>query len=155
MRVSSRRNRIPRIHCQPRRCQDRPCQNTSHLGMDDPKIKKGNSMLPRILQLLSKVHRRVQQNSKTTLREDRKETRPQLGIGGQRTTRIRRTKNETHHPTRTRPFRPHGTTQNRNRRLEICLLWNCITTIRGRQMETRRHSVKNNKRCRMQLQCSR
>src|ERR1700712_1788063 len=102
--------------------------------MDNSKIKKGNPMLPRILQLLPTVHRRIQQNSKTALRENRKETRQQMGVGRKGTTSIRRNEKETHYRPGTGPLRPLGTTQNRDRRLEICLHGDPVATMQGRQM---------------------
>ena len=97
--------------------------------MDDPKVKNGDLMLPRILQLLSKVYRRVKQNSKTTLQKNREETRQQMGMGRQGTTSIRRNEKEAHYRPSIGPLRPLSTTQNRDRRLEICLLRDPVTTM--------------------------
>jgi len=55
-----------------RRGQDRPTQDTSHLGLDDPQENKGNPMLPRLLQLLPTIHRRVQQDGQTTIGKNKK-----------------------------------------------------------------------------------
>jgi hypothetical protein len=52
-------------------------------------------------------------------------------------------------------FQTRQTSSNRNRRLEIRLLRNPITTRRRRQMETNRLPIKDNGTRRMQLRCSR
>ena len=72
MRIPPKRDGISRIHYWTRGGQDRPCQDTSHLGLDDPQENKRNSMLPRILQLLSTIHRRFQQNGQTTICKNKK-----------------------------------------------------------------------------------
>ena len=37
MRIPQGGNRVPRVYHQPRRNQDRPSQDTSHMGLEDPK----------------------------------------------------------------------------------------------------------------------
>jgi len=89
IRVSPTRNGIPRIHHQQRRSQSRPCQNDSHLGLESSYQQKGNPGIHGILQLLSTLHRRIQQNRKTSIRLDQE--RHPMEIGGQRTNRCWRT----------------------------------------------------------------
>src|SRR6201996_9853660 len=96
MRVSQERNRVPRIHNKSRRNQDGSSQDTSYMGLEDPEEQNRHSELLRILQLLSKIHRRIQQNRKTTIRQNAEEIRRQMGMDRQRTARIRRTKKETY-----------------------------------------------------------
>ena len=79
-----------------------------------------------------------------------KEARQQMGMGGQGTTSIRRNEAETHYGPGTGPLQPLGTTYNRDRRLEIRLFWDPITTMRGRQMEASHVSVQDNETRRMQ-----
>jgi len=59
MRISLKRNRIPRIYHPTRGGQDRLSQDTRHLGLHGPQENKRNSMLPRVLQLLPTIYRRL------------------------------------------------------------------------------------------------
>jgi len=54
------------------------------MGLDDTQENQRNPMLPTILQLLSTIYRRIQQDSQTTIREDKKGMHRQLGMGRQR-----------------------------------------------------------------------
>jgi len=90
-------------------------------------------MLPRILQLLPMIYRRVQQDSQTTICKDKKGMYWQLGMGRQRTASFRQIKDKTHYGASASLLRPPRTNQNRNRRLEICLLRYPVTTIPGRK----------------------
>jgi len=71
------------------------------MGLDNTQENLGNRMFPGVLQLLQTVNRRVQQDSQTTIRKDKKGVHRQLGVGRQRTTSIRRIKDKTHHSTST------------------------------------------------------
>jgi len=55
------------------------------MGLDNPQENKGNPMLPRILQLLPPIYRRLKQDSQTALRKNEKGMDQQLGMGRQRT----------------------------------------------------------------------
>jgi len=89
-------------------------------------------MLPRVLQLLPSIRRRLQQNSQATIRKDKKGTLRQLGVRRQGTKGIQRTKDKTHQSTSTSLLRPPRTDQDRNRHLKIRLLPNPISAIQGR-----------------------
>jgi len=89
------------------------------MRLDNTQENQGNPMFPRILQLLHTVHRRVEQDSQTTIRKNKKGVHWQLGMGRHRTTSIRRTKDKAHHSTSTGLLRPPRTDQNRNGRLKI------------------------------------
>ena len=119
--------------------------------MNNSKIKEGHPKLPRILQLLQTVYRRIQQDGQAPIPTHRKEIRQQLGMGRQRTKSIRRTQNKTHHITSTGTLQTWSTNKTRDRRLEICVLRNPITTMRGREMQTSGLPIKDNARRRMQL----
>jgi len=155
MRIPPRRDGISRIHYWTRRGQDRPSQDTSHLGLDDPQENKRNPMLPWVLQLLSTIHRRLQQNGQTTICKNKKGMHWQLGMRRQGTTSIRRIKDKTHHGTSTGLLRPPRTDQNRNRRLKIRLFRYTITAMPGRKMETSRIPIQDNVGRRMQLRHTR
>jgi len=155
VRIPPKRDRIPGIHHWTRRSQERPRQGTCHIGLDNPQENKANPMLPRILQLLLTIYRRIQQNSKTTICEDKEEMHRQLGMGKQRTTSIRRIKDKTYHSTSTGLLGAPRIDQNRNRRLEIRLLRNIVTTMPGRKMETSGVPMQANVGRRMQLQHAR
>jgi len=71
------------------------------MGLEDTQENQENPMFARILQLLPTFHRRVQQDSQTTIRKNKKGVHWQLGVGRQRTTSIQRIKNKTHHSTST------------------------------------------------------
>ena len=60
MRISLKRNRIHRIHHQQRRCQSRPYQNSSHMGLERTYEQEGHSGIHRILQLLPTLYKRIQ-----------------------------------------------------------------------------------------------
>ena len=119
--------------------------------MDDSKIKEGHLKLPRILQLLQKIYRRIQQDGQTPIPKNRKEVRQQLGMVGQRTESIRRTQDKAHHVTSTGTLQTWSTNKTRNGRLEIRVFRYPITTMRGREMETSGLSIKDDARRRMQL----
>jgi len=155
MRVPLKRDRIPRIYHWTRRGQDRPNQDTSHLGLDNTQENQGNPKFPGILQLLSTIHRRVQQDGQTTMCENKKGMHWQLGMGRQRTTSVRRIKDKTHHGTSTDLLRPPRTDQNRNRCIEICLLRYTVTAMPGRKMETSGVPIQDNVGRRMQLRHTR
>jgi len=133
MRIPPKRNKIPRIYHWTRQGQDRPSQDTSHLGLDNPQEDLGNPMCPRILQLLPTIHRRFQQNSQTAIRKNKKEMYWQLGMGRQRTASIRRIKDKTHQSTSTELLRPPRTDRNRNRCLKIDFLRYTVTTMPRRK----------------------
>jgi len=151
MRIPPKRNRIPRIYHWTRRGQDRPSQNTGHLGLDNPQENQGNPMLPRVLQLLQTIYRRFEQDSQTTIRKNEKRMHWQLGMVRQRTASIRRIKDKTHHSTSTGLLRSPRTNQDRNRPLKIHLLKYTVTTMPGRTMETSGIPIQDNVRRRMQL----
>ena len=119
--------------------------------MDNSKIEERHPKLPRILQLLQTVYRRIQQNGQTSLSTHRKEVRQQLGMGRQRTKSIRRAQDKAHNVTSTDTLQTWGTNKTRDRRLEICVLRNPIRTMRRREIETSGLPIKNNARRRMQL----
>src|ERR1700761_4823548 len=149
MRVSQERNRVPRIHNKSRRNQDGSSQDTSYMGLEDPEEQNRHSELLRILQLLSEIHRRVQQNRKTTIRQNAEEIRWQMGMDRQGTASIRRTTKETHNSTSNGPLQPYGSNQDRNRRINIRLFWYPITTVRRWKMETSGLPIKDDARRRM------
>src|SRR6201995_3914941 len=121
------------------------------MRMEDAKKQNRYPKLFRILQLLPKIHRRIQQNRKTTIRQNAEEIRRQMGMDRQGTARIRRTKKETHNGTSYGPLQPCGTNQDRNRRIKIHLFWYPVTTVRRRKMETSGLPIKDDARRRMQL----
>jgi len=151
MRISPKPNGIPRIYHWTRRGQNRPSQETSYLGLDDPQENQGNSMLPGFLQLLPTIHRRFQQDSQTMICKNKKGMHWQMRMGRQRTASFRRIKDETHHGTSTGLLRPPRTGQNRDRRLEIRLLRYTVTTMPGRKVETSGVPIQDNVGRRMQL----
>jgi len=112
-------------------------------------------MLPKILQLLPTIYRRIQQDSQTTICKDKRGMHWQLGIGRQRTTSLRQIKDKTHYGASTGLLRPPGSKQNRNRRLEIRMLRYVVTTIPGRKMETSGVPIQDNVGRRMQLRHTR
>jgi len=118
MRIPPKRDGISRIHHWTRRGQDRPGQQTSHLGLDAPQENKGNPMLPRFLQLLPTIDRGFQHNGQTTICNNKKGMHWKLGMLRQRTASVRRIKDETHLGTSTGLLRPPCTDQNQNSRLE-------------------------------------
>jgi len=136
VRIPPKRKRIFRIYHRTSRGQNRPTQYTSHMGLENTQENQGNSMFPRILQLLPRVHRRIQQNSQTTIRKNKEEVPWQLAVGRQRTTSIQRIKDKTHHSTSTSLLQPPRTDQNRNGGLKIRLFRDTITAMPGGKMET-------------------
>jgi len=136
VRIPPKREGISRIYHWTRRGQDRPSQDISYMGLDDPQENKGNPMLPRFLQLLLTINRRFQQDGQTTICKNKRGMHWQLGMGRQRTASIRRIKDEAHHGPSTGLCRPPRTEQNRNRPLEIGLLRYTVTTMPGLKMET-------------------
>jgi len=125
------------------------------MGLDNTQENQGNPMFPRILQLLQTVHRRVQQDSQTTIRKNKKGVHWQLGVGRQRTTSIRRIKDKTHDSTSTGLLRPPRTDQNRNGGLKIRLFRYTITAMPGRKMETSGLPIEDNVGRGMQLRHTR
>jgi len=125
------------------------------MGLDNTQENQGNLMFPRILQLLQTVYRRVQQDSQTTIRKNKKGVHWQLGVGGQRTTSIRRIKDKTHHSTSTGLLRPPRTDQNRNGGLIIRLFRYTIRAIPGRKMGTSCIPIQDDVGRRMQLRYTR
>ena len=93
MRVSPMRNRIPRIHHQQRRSQSRPYQNGSHMGLETTYQQERNPRIHGILQLVLTIHRRVQQDSQTPIRQNQEGR--QMGMGRQGTRSVRRITTET------------------------------------------------------------
>jgi len=89
--------------------------------------------------------------AKTTICKDKKGMHWQLGMGRQRTASFRRIKDKTHYGASTGLIRPPLTNQNRNRRLEIRLLRDPVTTMPGRKMETSGVPIQDNFGRRMQL----
>ena len=59
-----------------------------------------------------------------------------MGMDGQGTTRIRRTKKKSYKGTGYGLFQSYGTNQNRNRLIKIRLPWHPITTMRRWEVET-------------------
>jgi len=149
--IPPKRNRVPRIYHWTRRGQNRPSQKTGHLGLDGPQKDDGNTMLPRVLQLLQTIYRRLQQDSQSTIRKDKQGMHRELGIGRQRTTSIRQIKDKTQYGTGTDLLRPSGTNQDRNRCLKIRLLRYTVTTMAGRKMETSGIPIQDNVGRQMQL----
>jgi len=121
------------------------------MRLDNTQENQGNSMLPRVMQLLPTIYRSLQQNSQATIRKDKKGMRRQLGVGRQGTKNIRRTRDKAHHSTSTGLLRPPRTDQDRNRRLEIRLLRNTLSAMQGWAMEASGILIKNNVRRLMQL----
>jgi len=121
------------------------------MGLDDPQNNQGNTMLPRFLQLLPTIYRRIQPNSQTTIRKNEEGMHRQLGVGRQRTPRVRRIKDKTHHGTSTGILRPPRRDQNRNRGLEMRLFRYTVSTMPGRKMETSCVPIQDNVKRRMQL----
>jgi len=115
VRIPPKQDGISRMYHRTRRGQDRPSQDTSHLGLDDPQENKGNPMLPRLLQLLPMIHRRVLHDCQTTICNNKKAMHWQLGMGRQRTASLRGIKDQTHHGTSTSRLQPPRTDQNRKR----------------------------------------
>jgi len=151
VRIPPKRNRIPRVHHWTRRGQDRPSQDTSHMGLENTQENQGNPMLPRILQLLPTIYRRIQQDSQTAVRRDKKEMHRQPGIGRQRAKSIQGTKDKAHHSTSAGLFQPPRHNQDRNRGLKICLVRQIIATMPRREMETGGIPIQDHVKCRMQL----
>jgi len=151
VRIPRKQNRVPRIYHRTRRGQDRPSQNRGHLGLDDPQKNQGNTMLPRVLQLLQAIYRRLQQESQTAIRQNKEGIHRQLGIRRQTTTSIRQIKDKTHQSTGTDLLPPSGTTQDGNRRLKIRLLWSTVTTMPGWKMEATGIPIQDNVGRRMQV----
>jgi len=108
-------------------------------------------MLPRLLQLLPTIHRRVQQDGQTTICKNKKGIQWQLGMGRQSTASVGRIKNKTHHGTSTGLLRLPHTNQNQNIRLEIRLLRYTVTTMPGWKMDPRGVLIQDNVGRRMQL----
>ena len=155
VRIPPKQDGISRMYHRTRRGQDRPSQDTSHLGLDDPQENKGNPMLPRLLQLLPMIHRRVLHDCQTTICNNKKAMHWQLGMGRQRTASLRRIKDETHHGPSTGLLRPPRTDQNRNGRLKISLFRYTITAMPGRKMETSCVPIQHDVGRRMQLRHTR
>jgi len=154
MRIPPKRNGIRRIYHWTRRSQDRPSQDASHMGLDKPQNDKGNSLFPRILQLLLTIYRRFQQNSKTTICT-KKGVHRQMGMGRKGTTSLQPIENKTHHDTDTCLLQPPCTNPDRNRRFKIHLFQDIVTTMPGRKMATSGILIQDNVRCRMQLRQTR
>jgi len=91
-----------------------------------------------------------QQNSRTTIRKDKKRMHRPVTVGRQGTKSIRQTKDKAHQSTSTGLLRPPGTNQDRNRGLKICLLPHTISTMPGREMETSGIPIQDNVESRMQ-----
>jgi len=125
------------------------------MGLDNTQENQENPMFDRVLQLLQRVHRRIQQDSQTTIRKDKKEMHLQLGVGRQRTTSIRGIKDKTQHATSTGLLRPPRTDQNRNRCFKIPLLRYIITAMSGWKMETSGVPIQDDVGRRMQLRHTR
>jgi len=151
MRISPKRNRVQRIHHWTKSCQNGPGQNTGHLELDSAQKDHGNSMLPRVLQLLPGIYRWLQQDSQVAILKDKEGMHRQLRMGRQRTTSIRRIEDKIHHGTGTDLLQPSGTNQDRNRRLKIHLLRYTVTTMSGGKMEASGIPIQDNVGRRMQL----
>ena len=78
-----------------------------------------------------------------------------MGMGGKGTISIRRAQKKTYHNTGYGPLRPQGTNQTRNRRFEIRLFRNPITTMRGLEMKTSGLPIQDNAGRRMLLRYTR
>jgi len=155
MRVSPKRNRIPRIHHQQRRSQSRPYQNSSNMGVETTHQQERNPRIHAILQLLSTVCRRIQQDSQTPIRQNIDQERRQMGMGRQGTSGVRRITTDVMLNPSVDILPTGETTLSRNRPFKICLLRHIIPTRRGRKMETDRVSVKEDGTCRIQLRRTR
>src|ERR1700760_4432360 len=116
------------------------------MGLEDAKKQNRCPKFFGILQLLPKIHRRIQQNRKTTIRQNAEEIRRQMGMDRQGTTRIRRTKKETHNSTSYGSLQPPSSHQDRNRRIKIRLFWYPITAVRRWKMETSGLPIKDDAR---------
>ena len=155
MWIPPKRKRIPRIYHWTRRGQNRPCQDTGHLGLDSLQENQGCPMLPRFLQLLPRIYGRFQQNSQTTIFKDKKEMHRELRVGRQRTERIQRSKDKAHQGPSTGLQRPPRTNQDWNNDLKICLLWYTISTMLGWEMAASGIPIQDNGGHRMQRQYKR
>ena len=109
-------------------------------------------MFPRMLQRLSMIHRRLQQDGEAPLPSYSEEVWWQMGMGGQRTNGIRWTQNEIHNITSTGPLQTRSTKEARDRHVEIPLFRNHISTIRQWEMETSSLPIEDDDGRRMQLQ---
>jgi len=121
------------------------------MGLDNTQENQRNPMLPRTLQLLPTIYRRIQQDSQTSICKDKKGMHWQLGMGKQRRASFRRIKDKTHYGASTGLLRPPRTNKNRNRRLEVRLLRYPVTTMPERKMETRGVPIQENVGRQMQL----
>ena len=138
-----------------KRHQSKSIQDTGNMRLDNPYDKEANTVVPRILQLLSTIHRRIQQNSKTPQWWHSEEVQWQMGMGVKGTTSIRQTQKKTHNNTGYGLLQSQGTDQTRNRHFEIYLLRNSITIVWRQEMETSGLRIQNNARRRMQLRYTR
>jgi len=133
--IPPKRYRIPRIYHWTRRGQDRPSQDTSHMRLDNTQENQRNPILPRVVQLLLTIYRKLQLNGQTAIGENNKGIHLQLGMGRQITTSMRRIKNIIQHNTGSGLLRPPRTYQDCNRYLKICLLQYTIIVMQGGKME--------------------
>ena len=68
--------------------QSRPYQNSSHMGLETTYQQERHPGIHGILQLLPTVYRRIQQDSKTPIRQNQE--RRQMGMARQGTSSVRR-----------------------------------------------------------------
>ena len=151
IRILQKGNRIPWIHHQQRRHQSRPSQDTGNMGLDDHKDDKGNTVFPTILQLVLKLHRRIQQNSETPLWSYSEKVWWQMGMEGKGTTSVRRTQKETQNNTGHGRLQARSANQTRDSVIEIGPFRNLITTMWGQEMQTSGLLIQDKAGCWMQL----
>ena len=143
------RKGIPRVNCQQGRGQSRSSQNICNMGMETTHQRQRNPRIHGILQLLSTIHRRIQQNSQTTIRQDKE--RKHLGIGRKRTRSIRRITKKIVFSPCVDTFQTRKAPSDRNRPMEVRLFRNPFSTRRRWQMETHCLSIEDNGTSGMQL----
>jgi len=141
MRVSLTRNGVPRIHHQQRRSQSRPYQNSSYMGLETTHQQERNPGIHGILQLLSTVYRRIQQDSQTPIRQNQE--RRQMEMGRQGTSGVGRITTEVMLNPSVDILQARETTAGQNRRFKICLFRHIGPTRQRREVEADSVSVKD------------
>ena len=137
------------VYYQPRRRMSRSCQDIRYREMETTQECEGSSKLFRLLQLLPKIHRRIQQSGQTTIRHHKE--RDTMEVGRQTAKGLQRTPKTTYYLTSATTFRPKATNHDRNRRIKLCMLWHTLSTGTRWQMEARSLQVQDNVQSRMQL----
>jgi len=111
MRIPAKQHRISGVHHWARKSQNRPSPDASHRELEKPQNNKGNSVFPRILQLVPTMYRSLQQNRESITCTNKKGVHRQMRVGKQETTSLQRIDNKTHHSTGTVLLRPSCTNQ--------------------------------------------